>query len=343
MNTAKLLEQRRQMWSELDAICNRWQSNSLRKSITAEEATRFAALYRAACSDLAMAEQWSIPPATIDYLQRLVARSHGQLYRSSRFPVSRWWNYMTVIAPQAVFNDFCVKLACIVFFGLFSLAALMGWAESLFPRFAERVLGEDQIMMLERMYGQPLEGNHRQYAAAAAGYIQHNTSIGLQCFALGPLILPSLMKLAYNALSLGASFGYMARPDVRAGDAFFEFVTAHGVFELMAIALSAAAGLRLGLGWLITGGLTRRDSFLQSGEKAMPIILVAVVLFVLAALVEGFISPSGLPYAVKVAVAIASAGVLMFYFCILGYPAPAPAKKSTSLKINWNANSEAQR
>lgn len=343
MNTAKLLEQRREMWAELDAMCNRLQAHTLRRSTSADETTRFAALYRAACSDLAMAEHWSLPPGTTDYLQRLVARAHGLLYRSSRFPVSNWWNYMTVTAPQAVFTDFCVKVTCIIFFGLFSLAALMGWAESLFPRFAERVLGNDQIGMLERMYAQPLEGNHRQYAAAAAGYIQHNTSIGLQCFALGPLILPSLMKLAYNALSLGASFGYMARADVPAGDAFFEFVTAHGVFELMAIALSAAAGLRLGIGWLITDGMTRRDSFLQSGQRAMPIILVAVVLFVLAAFIEGFISPSGLPYALKVAVAIASAGALMFYFCILGYPTPMPTKKSTSVKVSWSNPSQGAR
>jgi uncharacterized membrane protein SpoIIM required for sporulation len=343
MNTAKLLEQRRQMWSELDAMCNRMQANTLRRSTTADEATRFAALYRAACSDLAMAEHWSLPPGTIDYLQRLVARAHGHLYRSSRFPVAHWWNYMTVTAPRAVFTDFCVKAACIIFFGLFSLAALMGWAETPFPRFAERVLGNDQIEMLEQMYAQPLEGNHRQYAAAAAGYIQHNTSIGLQCFALGPLILPSLMKLAYNALSLGASFGYMARADVTSGDAFFEFVTAHGVFELMAIALSAAAGLRLGLGWLITDGMTRRDAFLQSGQRAMPIILVAVVLFVLAAFIEGFISPSELPYALKVAVAIASAGALMFYFCILGYPPEISTKKTTRVKISWSNSSQGAR
>ena len=49
----------------------------------------------------------------------------------------------------------------------------------------------------------------------------------------------------FNAASLGAAFGYMARADVAAGETFFEFVRAHGPFELTAIVLSAGAGLRL--------------------------------------------------------------------------------------------------
>ena len=112
----------------------------------------------------------------------------------------------------------------------------------------------------------------------------------------------------------------MARPNVRAGDNFFEFVTAHGVFELTAIALSSAAGLRLGIGWLVTNGLTRYDSFVKNGRKAMPIIIVAVILFILAAFTEGFLSPSSAPYAVKTFFALGSASLLMFYFVILGYP-----------------------
>jgi hypothetical protein len=43
-------------------------------------------------------------------------------------------------------------------------------------------------------------------------------------------------------------------------------------------------------------------------------------MFLLAALIEGFLSPSVAPYWVKCGVAILSAGMLMFYFVILGYP-----------------------
>jgi hypothetical protein len=52
----------------------------------------------------------------------------------------------------------------------------------------------------------------------------------------------------------------------------------------------------------------------------MPIIGAMMVLFFLAAMIEGFLSPSSAPYSVKAAVAILSSGALMFYFVVLGFP-----------------------
>ena len=40
----------------------------------------------------------------------------------------------------------------------------------------------------------------------------------------------------------------------------------------------------------------------------------------LAALIEGFLSPSSAPYWIKAAVAVLSSGLLMAYFVVLGYP-----------------------
>lgn len=331
MRIGDLLEQRKKSWQELDKLCARYSKPGLRKKITAPEVTYFASLYRSACTDLAMSEEFNLPPATVDYLHQLVGRAHSHLYRSGRFPWERWWHYMMVLAPRTIFNDPCVKVAFAVFFGLFTLSALMAWAEGTFPGFAETLVGGEQIRGMEENFSQPLSGNLDQYLFMAAYYIKHNTSIGLECFALGPLLLPGLVKLAYNGVVLGASFGYMARSDVDAGDHFFEFVTAHGVFELTAIALSAAAGLRLGVGWLVTGGLNRRDSFLRSAQQALPIILVAVGLFFLAAFTEGFISPSPLPYAVKALWSIFSASLLMLYFVILGNSSHSEAATAEEL------------
>jgi uncharacterized membrane protein SpoIIM required for sporulation len=98
------------------------------------------------------------------------------------------------------------------------------------------------------------------------------------------------------------------------------FVTAHGTFELTAIALAAAAGLRIGSGWLITGGMTRLASLRLQALRAVPIMGASGVLFILAAFTEGLISPSGLPYLVKALFGMFASTLLMFYFIILGYP-----------------------
>ncbi len=322
MNIAELLEKRRQGWVELEHMCDALQSIQYPFANRGNQVSRFSALYRAACTDLAMADQYQLPPASVEYLHRLVGRAHSHLYRSRRVGADRWIRYISKIAPQSIFRDPCVKVAFVVFFGLFTLSAMIAWSEVKFPGFPERMVGKAQLKQMKDNFDKPLAGNFNQYVLMAGFYIKHNTSIGLQCFALGPLILPSLCALGYNAVVLGASFGYMARSDVDQGDVFFQFVTAHGVFELTAIALSAASGLRLGIGLFATGGLRRLESFRLNAERALPIILAAVVLFFLAAFTEGFISPSPLPYFVKACVAILSSGMLMYYFVVLGYPRP---------------------
>ena len=112
----------------------------------------------------------------------------------------------------------------------------------------------------------------------------------------------------------------MARGATDGGDAFLEFVTAHGAFELTAIALSAAAGLRIGIGWLFTRGMTRIASVQARAREAMPIVAVSVVLFFLAALTEGLISPTNIPYFFKAMWGVFASCLLMFYFVVLGYP-----------------------
>ena len=322
MRIAELLEKRRQGWLELERMCDSFRSVQYPFANKGSLVTRFSALYRAACTDLSMAEQYQLPPATVEYLHRLVGRAHSQLYRSRQYAKNKWLHYMSKVVPQSIFRDPCVKVAFVVFFGLFTLSAMLAKSEVAFPGFAERILGPEQIKTMEDSFSKPLDGNLNQYIFMSGVYIKKNTSIGLQCFALGPLVLPSLCALAYNGVVLGASFGYMARADVEEGDVFFQFVTAHGVFELTAIALAAASGLRLGLGLFATSGLRRSESFRLNAERALPIILASVVLFFMAAFTEGFVSPSPLPYFFKACVAIFSSGLLMYYFVVLGYPRP---------------------
>jgi uncharacterized membrane protein SpoIIM required for sporulation len=322
MKISQLLEQRRKGWAELDQMCQRMEGFRFPFRKSGNLVSRFSALYRAACTDLSMADQYQLPPATIEYLHRLVGRAHGQLYRSNQSSAERWLAYCFQIVPQCVFRDVCVKTAFIVFFGLFTLSAILAWREDAFPGFAERILGTAQIDQMEESFSRPLSGNFDQYVMMSGFYIRHNTGIGMQCFSLGPLILPSLCALGYNGVVLGASFGYMTRADVEQGDVFFQFVTAHGVFELTAIALSAAAGLRLGIGLFCTGGLGRLESFRLNAMRAMAILMPSVALFIMAAFTEGFLSPSPLPYFVKAGFAIFSSGLLMYYFVVLGYPTP---------------------
>ena len=113
-------------------------------------------------------------------------------------------------------------------------------------------------------------------------------------------------------------------PDAVGGDNFFHFVTAHGPFELTAIALAAGAGLRLGVGLFSTGGLTRAESLRESAMQAVPVMAASAMLFICAAFTEGFLSPSPAPYIIKAMWAVLSSGLISFYFVVLGFPRDEP-------------------
>lgn len=297
MKAEDILEKRKVQWSKLEEYLSGSRLGMRRSTWSPEQVLEFSELYRAACTDLALAQAYRLPPQTVDYLHNLVGRAHNRLYRSQKYDLASWWNVMFHDAPQQIFRDPCVHVATLLFFGLFFISALIAWNPSVFPSYVQGVLGEEQIEGLETSFAEEIgtQGSFDTYAMMAGFYIRNNTGIGLQCFGFGPLILPTLYTLIYNAVVLGASFGYMARSDVEAGKNFFEFVTAHGPFELSAIALSAGAGLRLGLGVLATAGFNRMASFKIQARRSLPVIAASATLFILAAFTEGFISPSPLP------------------------------------------------
>ena len=85
---------------------------------------------------------------------------------------------------------------------------------------------------------------------------------------------------------------------------------------LVTVVLSAAAGLRLGWALLDTRGWSRLESLQRTAPEALATAGLATVLFILAAFIEGFVSPSTLPYATKAGVAVATAAALVFYFLL---------------------------
>ncbi|MEL7334980.1 MAG: stage II sporulation protein M [Planctomycetota bacterium] len=222
MNVADLVEKRRAQWSELEFLCNQMEVRGRTRSGMSADLTRFSSLYRAACADLALADAYQLPPATVNYLHNLVARAHNRLYRSSSVTFKDLWDTVFLIAPQQIFADPCVRIAAVIFFGLFSLSAIIGTREEEYPEFVNQMVGSQQVDMMEEMHENPPWNNPGMGGSfsGAGQYISHNTGIGITCFSYGILLIPCIATLGYNAVTLGTVFGYMARESVPAGDNF---------------------------------------------------------------------------------------------------------------------------
>lgn len=318
MRVADRLAQRENSWRELDLLLAHLDSQPLRRA-TAAEVLRLGELYRAACTDLMLAEAHDLPRDTVTYLHGLVGRAHNAVYRAKGFRFSDWGAVLFGEVPRRLRADPALRLSALVFWGLFLLCSLLAAGR---PGFAQTIIGEAFVDQMDEMYAQPIDqaradGLDRNDTAMAGFYIQHNTSIGLQCYAWGLFLgLGSLLQLVSNAMVLGTVFGHMAVGPNASN--FFTFVTAHGPFELTAIVFAGAAGLRLGWGVIVALVQWRPGPLRDEAARSLQTAAAASVLFVLAAFLEGYVSASSLPYTSKAVIALACAYLLIVYLALGG-------------------------
>jgi uncharacterized membrane protein SpoIIM required for sporulation len=176
---------------------------------------------------------------------------------------------------------------------------------------------------MQEMYGEGIEklGPKRQ-ADTDVGmfgyYIMHNVSIGFQTFAGGLLFgLGAVFYLVYNGLVIGAITGHLVQSGLATN--FFSFTSGHSAFELTAICLSGAAGLKLGLALVAPGRLTRFAALRVAARGAIPLVVGLAAMLLIAAGIEAFWSPrTFLPPPMKYAIGIGLWIFLLLYFVFAG-------------------------
>ncbi len=255
MRVVERLKQRESAWQELDVLIARAGEKGRRRRLTAGEVLRLGALYRAACTDLMLAEDHDLPRETVAYLHSLVGRGHNLIYSASGFNFRDWGRALFQTAPRRLRSDPTLRIAAMVFWGAFLMAAMLAAGRE---GFAALVATEPALEQMDHLYSEPVDqprkdGLERSDTAMTGFYIWHNAGIGLRCFAWGIVFgLGSIKELLFEGIFLGTIFGYMATRAHALN--FYTFVTAHSSFELTAIVLSGAAGLRLGWGLVDTQG-----------------------------------------------------------------------------------------
>ena len=310
------LGRRRGAWSRLEG----WLAGdgSLNNATRPRGASpiELSSLYRGACADLALADAYHLPAATSEYLHHLVARANARFYRRAAWSWRQMLDLVLITVPGRLYGDPCLRVALVAFFGVFLVCGLLtAWH----PELAAKALGNDHLDDLRDMYAHGFERDGGEGALMYGFYIHNNVGIAMACFASGIFAgVGSLWWLAFNGIALGCSFGYMTTVDAATRSNFFTFVLAHGPFELTGITLAGAAGLRLGLGLVVTKGLPWRASLRRAANEAVPILSVAAVLVACAAPIEAFVSPSRVPLWVKAGVSITCSLVLVVYLVGLG-------------------------
>jgi uncharacterized membrane protein SpoIIM required for sporulation len=288
------------LWNELDAalthveVGRKRRFGGLRQPLAqatpVPDAARLAVLYRAACEHLALARSRAYPAHLTGRLEALTQRAHQLIYRRTDYGAARLAQLFLLDFPQAVRAHWRYVLVAGLVFGL--PLVLLGIATYIDPGFILTMHDAQTVRGYEEMYGPGAESIGRDRSADTdwmmfGFYIMNNISIAFKCFAGGVILgVGSLFFLAYNGISAGSLAGYLTARGH--GETFYSFVVTHGAFELTAIVLAGAAGLRLGHALLAPGRRTRRAALELAARESAVLVYGVFALLLIAAGLEAF-------------------------------------------------------
>ena len=269
-------------WSELEKLLSREE-----KQLDPE---RFLDLYRMCCEHLVLAQARGFPANVIERLSILTARAHQIVYRRNEFGLARVLRFLNVTFPQTVRDNWGYVLTAAALLVLPAVA--IGLATYFRPDLILSVVDSRTAAEFEQMYGPAVKsiGHARDSGddwSMFGFYIMNNIGIAFQCYVTGVLFgLGSVFFLFWNGVYMGGIAGYVTARGF--GTTFFSFVATHSAFEITAIALCGAAGLRVGRSILFPGRLTRLVSMQIAARDTSAIVFGSAVMLVIAAAFEAF-------------------------------------------------------
>lgn len=308
------VRQRQPLWTELDGLLA--EGKRLHR-MPAESIARVGALHRSLCTDLARARAAGYTHDLVAHLDLLAARANNAIYRAEPYRLDGLRDLLLVDFPASLRRATRFFAAATALFVVPFAIGLFGAIAS--PEFAAAVLPQPMLAEMAEAYEQGFaDGRTESQDAMMAGfYVYNNIGIAFRCFATGIFFgLGSVFFLVYNGLVMGTTLGYVIHAG--AGRNIVTFVLGHGAFELTAIVISGAAGLRMGWALVRTEGRTRLGSLRRHRDDIARLVLGAAVMLAIAALIEGFWSPSALPDPVKWSVAAALWLAVILYFALAG-------------------------
>lgn len=148
----------------------------------------------------------------------------------------------------------------------------------------------------------------------------NNIQVAFLAYGLGITFgVGTVWVVVQNAVMLGELAGAFAAAGK--GSEFWSLILPHGLLELLAICIAAGAGLRIGWALIAPGDRSRSQALQDAARGSVAVIIGVIPAFLLAGFIEGFITGTGVPDAVEMAI-----GILAFvgYAILVFTPARRP-------------------
>lgn len=331
MNVDAFIRERRDSWTELDALLRDAGGRPMR--LGASRVRRLGEVYRAAAADLATARRRFPGDPLVGRLEDLVLRARASIYGSAtrrgsarRFFADTYWQRVRE-------QPWAVALAALLLFVPSGLG--IAWAVNDAPAAAHIVPGSVE-RITERDSSADLDESAATSTALASEIMTNNIRVTFLAFAGGALLgLLTAFSLIFNGLMLGVVTGLAF--NAGNGDIWVQLIVPHGALELSCIVVAGASGLRLAKAIIVPGRGRRGATVIVEARRSVELIIGTAPWLVLAGLTEGFVTPAGIGVAPALTLGLGLASIFWALVWWRGRPAPSDQGAALEAEVGGHA------
>jgi len=313
MKQDQFIEQKKASWQELSELIKSVEKKGL-KNFDKEKILKFGRLYRQTSSDLSYSKIKFKNSQTSNYLNQLVARAHSQIYLPEPFSTKSFMNFYRQKFPDSFRQSFShILLASLIFI----LSACISFV-------TVKCVPSTSILFAPKEIILPIEEGLRKNQMGAkfpegigpmlsSEIMTNNISVGFKAFAFGITFgAGTVYVLIFNGFMLGSLAAVASNYNYNIE--FWSLILPHGITELLAIFICGGAGLLIADAILNPGDLRRVDALKINGNRAIKLIMGVIPLFIIAGIIEGFITPMKISPVIKLIFSLITGILLIIYF-----------------------------
>jgi uncharacterized membrane protein SpoIIM required for sporulation len=311
----RFIDDNKDNWQRLENLLDMMGIASVR-SLSRAEVREFGELYRRTAADLAIARAETRDQKLINYLNSLVIRAHGKIYRAEGKGGNIIWQFFTKDFPRSFRRTWRFTALAFAVFMIFSIVSfILAYSDKKFADQAGVAVAGYMAQSNEKWWLGLNEANQ----VGSSQILTNNIRVCLLAFAFGAFFgIGTIYILAKNGIHIGGVLGVCYQANTPFANDLATFMVAHGVIELSCIFISAGAGMLIGYAMINPGDLTRTQALKKNGLEATRLAIGCAILLVIAGIIEGFISPSNLPAAAKIAVGVLTGIAMYSYLLFVG-------------------------
>jgi uncharacterized membrane protein SpoIIM required for sporulation len=309
MKETRFIAQNKEKWSEAEKL--------LKDPVRDPE--KLSKLFIQVVDDLSYSTTYYPNRSVRVYLNKIARQFFAIIYSHKKEKRNQFMSFWLDELPQVI--HYCrreILISLFVFLGAVAIGVLSSAQD---PQFVNTILGDSYVTMTNENIakGDPMAVYKQSHEVDMfLGITFNNLMVAFRTYVLGIFLgIGTIGSLLANGIMVGSFQYYFIKQGLFLESA--STIWLHGTLEISSIVLAGGAGLTLGRGLIFPGTYSRIQSLQISGIRSFKFMLGVAPVFILAAVIESFLTRyTDAPLFIKAFLIILSAAFIIGYFGV--YP-----------------------